>query len=311
MQQLLTGTQFLSFFRLAIKFTAVAFFLQLVIMLPVHYHQTGDMGLPNPDASRNVTTNATMATSRRESTYSSSALEVLANSGNKSGDIPPSNAMLWLYVMFVYLFSALALYLIVSHTKKIIKIRQAYLGGQSSVTDKTIRLSGIPEDLRSEEKIKETIEDLQIGKVDSVLLCRDWGELDELLVKRSRILRKLEESWAAYLGKSKSKRLSVTLLDSQRTEPPRTGNDEESTSLIDQANSNRESETRPTTRIWYGFMNLQSRKIDALDYYQEKLRKIDEQIKTSRRKLFKPTPLAFVTLDSTAAAVSYRGDYCC
>ena len=68
---------------------------------------------------------------------------------------------------------------------------------------------------------------------------------------------------------------------------------------VDTATSN-----RPMTRLWHGFLGLQSRWIDAIDYYEEKLHKLDEKIKSSRNKVYKPTPLAFVTLDSTAAAVS-------
>ncbi len=64
------------------------------------------------------------------------------------------------------------------------------------------------------------------------------------------------------------------------------------------------SQARPTTRIWYGFLNLESRKIDAIDYYEEKLRKLDDQIKMVRKKEFQPTPLAFVTMDTTASCVS-------
>ena len=219
--------------------------------------------------------------------------------GKKNRD--PSERMLWLYVFFVYLFSALALYLIVTETKNIIRIRQDYLGSQSTVTDRTIRLSGIPEELRSEEMIKETIESLQIGKVESLLLCKDWREVDGLMAKRVSTLRRLEEAWTTHLGNSGQSRHEA--MSHQSTELDSNGGGE-TARLLDAGVSKDGSEPRPQTRIWYGFMNLQSRKIDAIDYYEEKLRKLDEQINSSRNKVFKPMPLAFVTLDSTAAAVS-------
>ena len=42
-------------------------------------------------------------------------------------------------------------------------------------------------------------------------------------------------------------------------------------------------------------------KIDAIDYFEEKLRRFDEKIMALRQEEFKPTPLAFITMESTAA----------
>ena len=275
-------------------------------MLPVHYRHTGDVGFPNPDSAGNATTNSTAQTFYK-SANTMPILEVLSkDSDEKPKEIPPSNAMLWLYVMFVYLFTALALYLIVRFTKNIIRVRQAFLGGQSTVTDKTIKLSGIPVELRSEDAIKETIENLQIGKVDSILLCRDWYELDEVMQKRSHILRQLEGAWTAYLGHHKAqKRHAMTSATRSEGQTRESGENE---ALIDgDAHETPHVEEsvgpRPTTRLWYGFLNLQSHKVDALDYYAERLRKLDEEIAAARKKMFKPMPLAFVTMDSTASAV--------
>ena len=233
-------------------------------------------------------------------------LEVAA-SGKRpksAADDKPTDLMLWIYVVFVYLFSLLALYLIVTETKRVIRIRQDYLGSQSTVTDRTIRLSGIPEELRSEDMIKEAIENLQIGKVERVLLCKDWKELDDLVARRLRILRKLEESWTVHLGQPKHGGNRVLL----RASGGNLNHVDEFENLVD-GNSNEQphvdttTSDRPKTRIWHGFLGLQNFRIDAIDYYEEKLRKLDEEIQKSRNKVYKPTPLAFVTLDSTAAAV--------
>lgn len=215
-----------------------------------------------------------------------------------------SNDYLWIYVVFVYLYTLAALYLIVTETKNVIRVRQKYLGVQSSVTDRTIRLSGIPPYLRSEAKIKETIEDLEIGKVESVTLCRDWKELDDLIDERASVLRKLEEAWTVYLGLGEGK---LALL-ARRSQGAEANGDHENSALLEYVESGRShvspvDRTRPTTRIWFGFLSLQSRKIDAIDYYEEKLRKLDDRIAAARRKEYTPTPLAFVTLDSIAACV--------
>src|SRR5207248_916001 len=90
----------------------------------------------------------------------------------------------------------------------IIRVRQDYLGSQSTVTDRTIKLSGIPLELRSEEKVKQLLERLEIGKVESVTICRNWKTLDGLLNKRTYILRKLEEAWTVHLGQQRSAAIS-------------------------------------------------------------------------------------------------------
>ena len=303
---------FLGFFRMAVKFTAITFFLQLVIMFPVHYTHTGGVGLPDPEAAQNSTTNHTSSANAYHPYAFSPNFNMMSKnrSAEEHREIPPSETMLWLYLMFVYLFSGIALYLIISETKKIIRVRQAYLGSQSTITDRTIRLSGIPEELRSEEMIKETIENLQIGKVDSVLLCKDWRELDELVTKRQSILRKLEEAWTVYLGPSTFGKNRVLALGRGAGGDSDESSHEERSHLLGSESNGQDgagagNRERPKTRIWHGFLGLQSRLIDAIDYYEEKLRKLDESIKSTRNKLFKPTPLAFITMDSTAAAVSH------
>jgi len=287
---------------MATKYIAVTFFFSLVVMLPIHVHENGDYGLPNPG---NLT-NSSSAASIQNYGHSLPLLDAYGSRPKKLEDKKPTNLMLWMYVCFVYLFSGLLLYFVVTETKKIIRIRQDYLGSQSTITDRTIRISGIPEALRSDEMITEAIENLQIGKVESVLLCRDWKELDELMTKRMNTLRKLEGAWTVHMGHPKHGGNRVLL---QGSTPGPHPHDEESLRLLDSDNNYHVSEDpgtaeRPQTRIWYGFMGLQSRSIDAIDYYEEKLRKLDEQIKSSRKKVFNPMPIAFVTLDSTAAAVS-------
>ena len=195
-----------------------------------------------------------------------------------------------------------------TETNKVIRVRQDYLGSQYTITDRTIRLSGIPPDLRSEEKITEILEKLQIGKVDSVTLCRDWKEIDKLMDERAYILRNLERAWTAHLGnKNVQRNVEPSHVSeagpSNEEDDDEDANEQEYDHLIGASSSHVTDyeKPRPTTRIWYGFLKLQSRKVDAIDYYEEKLRKVDEKIKAARKKEYKPTALAFVTMDSIPA----------
>jgi len=66
----------------------------------------------------------------------------------------PETSYLWAYLVFTYFFTGLAIYFMTSETQRIIKVRQEYLGSQSTITDRTIKLSAIPLELRSKEKIR-------------------------------------------------------------------------------------------------------------------------------------------------------------
>jgi hypothetical protein len=282
---------------MAIKFLAITFFFALVVMWPVN-RATGHESLSFDDGN---TTNRTSQAAFYHIPIDAQTPSMMADEPGY-GFMSISTDYLWMYLVFVYFFTAVGLYLIIKETQKIIRIRQDYLGSQSTVTDRTIRLSGIPPQLRSEEMIKEAVENLQIGKVESVTICRDWGDLDNLVEQRMKVLRKLEEAWTVHLGYRSSRKPQ-----SSRSNALRNGEDEESRLLDgddhEQNHVTAYAEDRPMARIWYGFLHLQSRRVDAIDYYEERLRKLDEQVKSARKKEYKPTPLAFVTLDSTAAAV--------
>lgn len=297
---------------MAIKFLMFTLFFSLVVILPVQVHYTGEYAWHRKD---NGTDDMQSYVFMPQTSVLSQGSRVL---GGDDDDLEvPKTGFLWIYVVFVYLFSAYAIYLIVTETTKIIRIRQGLLGSQSTITDRTFRLSGIPPDLRSEEKIKGFLEDLGIGNVESVMVCRDWKELDDLVERRMSVLRKLEEAWTVHLGHRREQQRRGSLSTAQSAPPRHThdGDDEYDTErggLLADDDTERNhvmpySQARPTTRIWYGFLNLESKKIDAIDYYEEKLRKLDDQIKMVRKKDFQPTPLAFVTMDTTASCVGILG----
>lgn len=277
---------------MASKFLLVALFFALAVIKPVH-DTHNDKKLPDGG--------------NQDDAQSDTSPNWLA----MVSDYEAYTDYLWMYLVFAYLFTAYLLYLIVSQTRKIIEVRQNYLGNQTTITDRTIRLSGIPPELRSESKIKEFIEDLEIGQVESVTLCMNWKELDERMVQRQTVLRKLEEAWTVYLGNRRVER-SLETLPIVQPRPPAPeihyGDEEdESSRLLNDADRDPDytvpyARPRPMANIWYGRFKLQFKKTDAINYYEEKLRRLDDDIKVLRKKDFEPTPLAFVTMDSVASA---------
>ena len=189
---------------------------------------------------------------------------------------------------------------------------RSYLGSQYTVTDRTIKLSGIPTVLRSEEQITEVLEKLQIGKVENVTICRDWKKLDELLDERAALIRKLEEAITVHLARHRDAgdvpRLPRARYQRYRDDPSQShSSSDDEAGEIDhlirpEENLSVYDTARPMTRIWTGKWNLKAKRVDAIAYYEEKLEKLDKQIKEARKKDYRATALAFVTMDSIPAA---------
>ncbi|KAE9972897.1 hypothetical protein EG328_004705 [Venturia inaequalis] len=273
---------FLAFFKMAIKFLAIALVFALVVIKPVH-----DQFPDKHDKDKDKLANSPRFTIR---------------------GAPPQSFInadyLWMYVVFVYCFTFLVMYMITTESRRIIEVRQEYLGSQTTITDRTIRLSGIPNSMRSEEKIKEFIEELDIGKVEKVLLCKNWKKLDQTMVERMTVLRKLEEAWTVHLGHRQVERSLETLPISQPAPPgPSVIHEEEGDRLLEGAPNGLVpyARARPVTRIWHGPLKMRFRYIDAIDYFEEKLRRLDDEIRVLRKKDFEGCELAFVTMDSVAA----------
>jgi hypothetical protein len=288
---------------MAIKFLLVTLFFALTVIKPVHDTHKDKKVVP---PKKNVAMGYSSTINTLEHMEGRSIWTTTA------ADYEYYTDYLWMYLVFAYLFTGLIVYLIISETRRIIEIRQEYLGSQTTITDRTIKLSGIPVDFRSEEKIKEFIENLELGKVESVTLCKNWKELDGCVAERSNQLRKLEEAWTVHLGKRRIERTLETLPIVQPLPPGpdiqvTDDHDNEASHLL--IDTDREyndaipyARQRPTAKIWYGKWKLRYRNVDAINYYEEKLRKLDEEIKILRKQDFEPTPLAFVTMDTVASA---------
>ncbi|EPS29278.1 hypothetical protein PDE_04227 [Penicillium oxalicum 114-2] len=287
---------FLSFFKFAIRLLLYIFFFAVTVILPLHYKYTGKYGVPDWDDFRPPRND------------SMNAISLFGKDKDKD-KLVTDPGYIWIYVLFPYIFSGLAIYLLLQETNKIIRTRQSYLGNQTTTTDRTVRLSGIPSELISEDKIKEFVEGLRVGKVESVTLCRKWGELDRLIDERMEILRKLERAWTKHLGYKRPRGDNNTLPLTRQPQYTRARLslevDDENARLLDGIDHDHVldyGQTRPKTRVWYGPLKLRYRLVDEIDYYEEKLRKLDEKVTHARTKVFPPTEIAFVTMESIAAS---------
>ncbi|KAL2271390.1 hypothetical protein VTJ83DRAFT_761 [Remersonia thermophila] len=303
----LDGYVFLAFFKMSMRLLAIMFFFAVAVLKPIHDHFVERPPPNNGTASFLFPNHFTYHGEDNDPRDPKTP-------GDDDDDISFNKNMgyLWSYLIFTYLFTALTLYMMNKETLKVIRVRQSYLGTQSTITDRTFRLSGIPRELRSEEAIKDLVQKLEIGKVESVTLCRDWRLLDKLIKERKKVLGRLEEAWSQYLADKPTARTASSppggsggdgLINGAGSGEQDAADEEagESDRLIRSGAAELRPRRRPQTRFWYGFLRLQSRKTDAIDYYSEKLRRLDDQILAARRRTYEPTDLAFVTMDSIAA----------
>lgn len=297
---------FLSFFKMSIRLFAVLLCFAAVILAPIHViyeagKEKGKSALSNDFGQTPIFSN-----------------------GDEDNYWNPDKAYLWAYLVFTYFFTYLAIRMLSSETFKILAIRQKYLGTQSTITDRTFRLTEIPFKYRTSKKVKDLVESLHIGHVSSVKLCRQWGKLDSLLAQRGPLLRKLEVAWATFLELSPHEDPEQNVQHQPRAQRQtsdgpsnnNTGydletamgseNNHENSRLLGDgagagAHQYEEHEGRPLVRVWFGWLGMQTQKVDAIEYYEEKLRKLDKEIRQARKEFYIPTDIAFVTMDSVDA----------
>ncbi|KAK9325484.1 hypothetical protein V1517DRAFT_365273 [Lipomyces orientalis] len=301
----LDAVVFLGFFSMTIKLLAVYAFFSVTIISPIRLHYTGRYD------QESISVNVLMTPHRKLIQL----VDSIAPNPSIAEDTTPFDTefdtYLWSYVVFAYIFTFIAGYFLLNQTHHVVQLRQSYLGSQSSITDRTIRLSGVPVELRTEEALKEHIESLGIGHVQSITICRHWKELDQLMDRRRKMLNKVERAWTEYLGSAGVKRSarSIPYANSVPQSPPiLLGTDDSSAPLLGSHTvpsvihgTESLGRRRPVLRL--GFCKyFGGRLVDKIDFYTAQLEKMDQQIKLARHKEYKPTALAFVTMDSVASA---------
>lgn len=222
---------FLGFFKMAIKLLFLCWLFAVSIISPIRYHYTGDYD-------QNDGTNGKNKTKALSSLFS-------IFSADPSTPLDPSdpsgywfNSYLLIYVIFTYLFTYITCHFLINQAKTVINKRQQILGKQNSVTDRTIRLSGIPPELRSEKVLKETIEKLHIGTVEKIAICKEWKKIDYLFKKRAGIIKKLEFYWANYAEVNNNSYIDNSIANNIRLSDPRNGNVKNNINNSSTTNSN-------------------------------------------------------------------------
>ena len=168
---------YLSFFKMCIKLLLVSSILGVFIISPIRYKHTGnyDDGDDEHLLINGIIDKVVTKTKRN-----------LVQVDEESSKI----IYVWMYLIFTYVFTFITLFLLMKHTKLIVNIRQKILGKQNKIVDKTIRVTGIPLNLRNEKDLKKLIENnLRLGQVEKIVICKDWKKLDDMFEKRTKNLK--------------------------------------------------------------------------------------------------------------------------
>lgn len=288
---------FLGFFKMSITLLSICSAVSMIFISPIRFYFTGRYDDGNEDG---------FSPHSRFRGINYIPLE--------EGEISPekADAYLWMYVIFTFFFTFLFLYMLMKQTRLVVETRQMYLGRQNTITDRTLRLSGIPIQLRNEEELKKRIEDLNIGTVSSITICREWGSLNKLFHTRERILQELEQKisdcpceFKDNLYNDEHYHLDETSQYLDRNNSELTGDThdqfmQELSRDNDCVYGEIQLKTRPMMRT--GFFGIFGKKVDAIDYLNQQLQIIDKEMVIARKRQYSATPTAFVTMNSMANA---------
>lgn len=222
---------------------------------------------------------------------------------------PDTTGVLWAYLFFTYFFCFAAFYFTFRNYRDYIGMRRKYgLQTASTLPARTVMVTGIPAELRSDRKLAEYFESLGLGVVESVHVVKHVSQLSELIRERARCLRKLETAYAQYWGNpcnDPSYDPDALLMQAESTDH---------INAIDfsvhQPENNRlplfkPKRSRPIIRD--GMMGIMGKKVDAVEYFSEQFNYLDDIVMKARRLgRYPPSTVGFVTFESVISAVRYR-----
>ncbi|CCH62604.1 hypothetical protein TBLA_0H03230 [Henningerozyma blattae CBS 6284] len=310
---------FIGFFKMCIKLVGIFCFFSLCVISPVRFHYTGNYD-DDDDGSDKSSVDRILNLVKRFQREIQEPIETITQPGPEA-----SFRYLWMYVLFTYFFTFVTIRLLLNQTKLVVSTRQKYLGKQNTVTDRTIRLSGIPIEMRDKNTLKTRIEQLKIGKVSSITICREWGPLNRLFHYREQVLKQLELNYEKcprhlrsheYISENYNLERNVDNIasviensDNHSTNNNTNNDGNNQTNHISSSDESNEDnhvygeiqlKERPKMKTgWFGLFGTE---VDAIEYLEQQLLFIDKEIIDARKKHYSATPTAFVTMDSVANA---------
>ena len=253
---------FLMFFRATISLLYKLTVVSLVFIAPLHYYYSGQFGDDDNVAPIDPPNGSV------DPNYDKTVQNLFGN-------------YIWVYVVSTYIFTIICIKTMQKYSREVVCVRQRYLGHQNSITDRTLKITGIPKKLRSYDALMDYFRILFKVEPESIVLCRKWSALDRLCKRRNEVVSKLEKLWTRYIGT----------------------NDPEFIELVGQG-TNEEGvgeflKERQAKR--FGRLSLFGPKIDLISHYEHKLAVLDNAIREQQEVAHtqRVTSMAFVTMRET------------
>jgi hypothetical protein len=218
-----------------------------------------------------------------------------------------SATVLWAYLFFTYFFCFAAFYFTFRNYRDYIRMRRKY-GLQTATTlpARTVMVTGIPPELRSDRKLAEYFESLGLGVVESVHVVKHVSQLSELIRERARCLRKLETAYAQYWGNPCNDPAydpDALLMLAEQSDHINAIDFSVQQSERDRLPLFKPRRSRPTVRD--GMLGITGKKVDAIEYYSEQFNYLDDIVMKARRLgRYPPSTVGFVTFENVISAVS-------
>jgi len=269
----------LNFFKMSFWLFSICSIFSVTILMPINLKNNIDIGDGSEDSN-------------------STEWGALAPPSNSTGRdwldlVSDANSYLSVHLLFTYLFTILALYLIHLNYTRFVRARQLFsLELVHSIPGRTTMVTHLPNHLRGERALAEYFENLGL-RVESVSICREVGSLKHLLDKRTRALLKLESAWTKYLGNPSAVDISSVVAGENQRLVEVDDDLEAPTHRISIPDRPR-PKFRPN---WF------KPKVDMLDYLDKEFKDADELVRKRRRNgRFGATHVAFVTFEKMSSA---------
>ena len=109
----------------------------------------------------------------------------------------------WVYVAIAYVFNGIIFFFLWTNYRAVVRLRRSYLESseyQRSLHARTLLLTDIPKELRSDEGIVKIAEDVQAtGDTPRAAIARNVKDLPDLMEEHEETVRRLEKHLARYL----------------------------------------------------------------------------------------------------------------
>ncbi|KAI8605199.1 hypothetical protein EDD21DRAFT_364191 [Dissophora ornata] len=218
-------------------------------------------------------------------------------------------SLLYLFTQFTFtwMFSLLAIYTIWNTYEDYIILRRKYLLKRAmSITNRSVMVVGLPDQLQSDRELATFYESLGVGTVESAHVCRHVRTLKRMIEQRAHALRSLEEAYTSYYGNpsgvpgydpDKIENENDRMITEGHTATDENDEDtDENTSLLRPQEKN-----RPTMRL--GFLGIFGKKVDKINHLKEIFATLDKAVQKMRlSRIFPTTSIGFVTFEEMHSA---------